>query len=81
MAPRKTAQEEICPKDKLHPRYFPARIRNRSTLIDAASYCFPSLWFKLELNFDFCIRKKFINTVRLKLLKKEEQVKNKLSVE
>ena len=30
---------------------------------------FPSLWFKLVLGFDFCIRKSFINTVRLKLLK------------
>ena len=33
------------------------------------------------LDFNFCIRKHFINTVRLKLLKKEEQVKNKLSME
>ena len=46
-----------------------------------ASFCFPSLWFKLVLDFDFFIRKNFINTVRLKLLKKEEQVKNKLSIE
>ena len=30
---------------------------------------FSSLWFKLVLDFDFCIRKSFINTVRLKLLK------------
>ena len=50
-------------------------------LFIVASSFFPSLWFKLVLDFDFCIRKNFINTVRLKLLKKEEQVKNKLSME
>ena len=36
---------------------------------------------KKLVDFDFCIRKKFIKIVRLKLLKKEEQVKNKLSME
>ena len=47
--------------------------------IVASSY-FPSLWFKLVLGFDFCIRKNFIKTVRLKLVKKEEQVRSKLSM-
>ena len=46
-----------------------------------ASSCFLSLWFKLVLDLDFCISKNFIKTVRLKLLKKEQQVKNKLSME
>ena len=36
---------------------------------------------KKLVDFDFCIRKKIIKMVRLKLLKKEEQVKNKLSME
>ena len=42
---------------------------------------FPFFVVKLALDFDFCIRKNFIKTVRLKLLKKEEQVKNKLGME
>ena len=42
---------------------------------------FSSLGFKLVLDVDFCIRKNFINTVRLKLHRKEEEVKNKLSME
>ena len=45
-----------------------------------SSSWFSSLGFKLVLDFDFCIRKNFINTVRLKLLRKEEQIKNKLSM-
>ena len=46
----------------------------------AVSYC-TSLGFKLVLELDFCIRKNFINTMTLKWLRKEEQVKGKLSRE
>ena len=42
---------------------FSPRIRNRSTLIDSL------------LDFDFYIRKNFINTVRLKILKTKEQAR------
>ena len=59
---------------------FSPRFRNRSTLIDSY-FLFPPLWFNLVLDFDFCIRKNFTNGLRLKLLKKQEQVRNNLSME
>ena len=59
--------------------FFSSRTRNLNTLIDSCFPLFSFLWFKLVLGFDFCIRKKFINTERLKLVKKE-QVKKKLSM-
>ena len=77
IAPRKTDPQENCPNDKSHTIYFFSK--DQKSIV--APSCFPSLWFKLVLDFDFCIRKNFINTVRLKLVKKEEQVKNKLSME
>ena len=45
-----------------------------------ASSCFPSLWFKSVLDFDFCARKNFKNIVGLKLFKNEEQAKSKLGM-
>ena len=65
----------------IHNIYFSQESEIIVLLSIIASSSFPSLWFKLVLDFDFCMKKIFINTVRLKLLKKEEQVKNKLSME
>ena len=81
MASRKTAPKKIAPRINYTRDIFSRRIRDRSTLIDSCFLLLPSLGFKLVLDFDFCVRKNFINTVRLKLLKKEEQVKHKLSIE
>ena len=78
IAPRKTTPPPriIVPRINYTRYVFVPRISNRSTFIDN---CF--LLFSFFLDFDFCIRKICINTVRLKLLKKEEQqVKNKLSM-
>ena len=71
------------PKDKLHPRYFFSKNQKLidSSLIEICFLLFSSLWFKLVLDFDFCIRKLFINPVRPKLVWQEEQVKDKLDME
>ena len=58
---------------------FSRRIRNPVPLIDSY-FLFLFLEFKLVQGIDFCIRKNFINTMRVKLLRKEEQVKNEFSI-
>ena len=72
---------KIVPRKNYTRHIFPQESEMVVLLSIVASSCFPSLWFKLVLDFDFCIRKNFINTVRLKLFRKEKQVKNKLSME
>ena len=61
----KLPRREIVPRINYTRDIFSPVIKNRSTLIDSC----------------FLLRSFFINTVRLKLLKKEKQVKNKLSME
>ena len=70
--PRKTAPRNIVPRIN-YTRYIFSFFHDIS--------CFPSLWFNLVLDFDFCKRKNFMKTVRLKLLKNEEQIKKKLIME
>ena len=81
MTMKKTAPWKIVPRIVSPDIFFPKESEMVVLLSIVPSSCFPYLWFKLVLDFGFCIRKNFINTVRLKLLKKEEQVKNKLSIE
>ena len=55
------------------------------TIAAEQNSCFFFFFFflgcKLVPNYDFCIRKQFINTAWLKLLRNKEQVKDKMSVE
>ena len=82
MPQRKTATQiiapkENCPSDNCPPLDCPEDTcpRTISPRIIAPEENY------LSDDFDFCIRTNFINTVRLKLLRKEEQVKNKFSME
>ena len=73
---------KIVPRINYNRYIFSRRLRNRSILIDS---CFFFFFFflgcKLVPNYDFCIRKQFINTAWLKLLRNKEQFKDKMSVE
>ena len=68
----KLLNRKIIPRISYTRHIFSPRIRNCSILTDICFLLFPSLWFKVVLDFGFRIRKNFITTVRLKLLKKEE---------
>ena len=68
----KLPSRKIIPRISYTRHYFSPRIRNCSILTDICFLLFLSLWFKVVLDFGFRIRKNFITTVRLKLLKKEE---------
>ena len=70
-----------CHMDRLHPRYFSRRIRNSSTLVVSSFFLLFFFGVSIVQEFDFCIRKNFINTLRLKLLRKEEKVKSELTME
>ena len=76
--PRKAAPRNIVPRINYIWYIFSPRIRNHSTSVSSCFLLFSFLWFQSVLDFDFSIRKNFIKTVKLKLLKNKEQVKNKI---
>ena len=78
IAPRKISLKENCPPKKIVSKInytrdiFSGRNRKRCPLIDS---CF------LLFSFFGFVRKNFMSILRLKLLRREEQVKNKLNME